>query len=86
MPQVRTLFLDSAFDPDTVKMMGELFDQAWASIESPFRGLPQATIDNARTVLARNIIQGVRGGLVQPEALKNDAIGAVRQKFPSLRI
>ena len=28
----------------------------------------------------------VKIGLLQPEALKNEAIGAVRQKFPSLRI
>ena len=86
MPQVRRLFLDSAFDPDTVKMMGELFDQAWASIESAFGGLPQATIDYARTVLACSIIEHSKIGVLQPAALKAEAIGAVRQKFPSLRI
>ena len=86
MPQIRRLFADSAFDADDVKMLGELFDQAWASIEPAFNGMPKATIDNARTVLAQNIIEHVKIGLLQPEALKNEAIKAVRQKFPSLRI
>ena len=86
MPQVRRLFLDSAFDPDTVKMMGELFDQAWASIEPAFSRLPRATIDNARTVLARNIIEDSKIGLLQPDVLKAEAVEAVRRKFPSLRI
>jgi hypothetical protein len=86
MPAGHKLIHDSAFDADTVKMMGEVFDAAWGTIGPAFRGLPQATIDNARTVLASNIIQGVRVGLVHPEALKNEAIAAVRQRFPSLRI
>ena len=80
------LIHDSAFDADTVKMMGEVFDAAWGELVPAFRGLPLATIDKARTVLASNIILGVRVGLVQPEALKNEAIAAVQQKFPSLRI
>ena len=81
----RKLIHGSAFDPDTVKMMGELFDQAWASIEPAFSRLPRATIDNARTVLARNIIEHSKIGLLQPEVSKAEAVEAVRQRFPSLR-
>ena len=51
---------DAPFDPDTIKMMGEVFVAAWGKLVPAFRGLPLATIDNARTVLASNIIQGVR--------------------------
>ena len=86
MPHASKLIRDSAYDPDTVKLMGELFDQAWASMEPAFGGLPRATIDNARTVLARNIIHHVKNGLQEPEILKAKATDAVRQKFPSLRI
>ena len=86
MPQARRLIDDSAYDADTVAMMGGTFDAAWGMIEPAFNGQPQATIDDARILLARAIIHHVKFGLLQPEPLKKEAIGTVRRRYPTLRI
>ena len=86
MPQARRLILDSAFDADTVAMMGDVFDAAWGLIEAAFNGQPQSTIDDARTLLASNIVHQVKVGLSHPDILQEEAIRVVRQRYPSLRI
>ena len=86
MPQARRLILDSAFDADTVAMMGDVFDAAWGLIEAAFTGQPQATIDDARTLLASTIIHQVKLGLSHPDILQEEAIKMMRERFPTLRI
>ena len=86
MPQARRLILDSAFAPDTVAMMGDAFDTAWGMIEPAFNGQPQSTIDDARTLLASNIVHQAKVGLSHPDILQEEAIRVVRQRYPSLRI
>jgi len=86
MPQVRTLFLDPAFDADTVAMMGDTFDAVWRMIEPAFNLQSQATIDDARTTLARAIIHYVSQGIVRADILKDEAIRAVKLTYPTLPI
>ena len=74
MPNARRLIHDSAYDADTVAMMGDAFDAAWGMIEPAFTGQPQATIDDARTLLASTIIH------------QEETIRVMREKFPTLRI
>ena len=66
-------------------MMGDAFDTAWGMIEAAFKGHPQATIDDARILLARAIIHHVKVGLSHPDVVQEEAIGTVRRRYPSLR-
>ena len=84
MPQVRRLFLDSAFDADTVKMMGEVFEAAWRMVEPAFNLQPQATIDDGRATLAKAIIHFVSQGMLNTDVLTDEAIRAVKLTNPSL--
>lgn len=86
MPQARRLIDDSAYDADTVAMMGDAFDTAWDMIEAAFKGQPQATIDDARTLLASTIIHQVKLGLSHSDILQEEAIRVMRERFPTLRI
>ena len=86
MSQARRLIDDSAYDADTVAMMGDAFDTAWGMIEPAFKGQPQAIIDDARTLLASTIIHQVKLGLSHPDILQEEAIRVMRQRFPTLRI
>ena len=86
MPQAHKLIHACAYDDNTVAMMGDAFDTAWGMIEAAFKGHPQATIDDARTLLARAIIHHVKFGLTHSAVLQEEAVGAVRRRYPSLRI
>ena len=86
MPRARQLLDQAALDPAVVRMMGEVLDAAWHPIRPAFRDKPQATIDSARLTLARTILQLVKEGLVHPGILKDEAILAVRDRYPCLRM
>ena len=75
----------SAFNPETVRIMGNVLDSAWAAIAPAFREQPQAITDRARTLLANTVIARVKLGVVHPGTLATDAIEVVRSHFPSLR-
>ena len=80
----RALIEGSAFDAETVRMMGNV-DSAWAAIAPAFRDMPPAFISNARTLLASTVIARVKLGVVHSGLLATEAIEVVRGHFPSLR-
>lgn len=86
MPHARQMIHDTAFDPDTITLMGEVLYAAWTLARPAFSGQPQMTIHNARAMLARTIIEGVKAGLQHPDILQKEAMGAVRERYPHLRI
>ena len=83
MPRARQLLDQAALDPTVVQMMGEVLDAAWHRIKPAFRDKPQAIIDCARLILARTILHLVKEGLVHPGILKDEAILAVRDRYPA---
>jgi len=36
MPKARILISNASFSPDTLKMLGEVFDKVWASVATEF--------------------------------------------------
>lgn len=74
MPHVYSIVHQSAFSPDMVKMMGEAFDQAWASIEPAYQGQRDAEIELARLALAKAVVLFTGLGTTDPEALKGKAM------------
>ncbi len=86
MPRALQLLDQAALDPAVVQMMGEVLDAAWHQIKPVFRGKPQRTVDNARLILARTILHLVKEALVHPGILKDEAIFAVRDRYPAYTV
>ena len=86
MGHARKLIHDSAFDPDTVRMMGDAFDAAWGKIEPALKAQPPSIVDGARMLLSSAIIERVNVGLMHPSILQDEAIGVVKGSYPQLPI
>jgi hypothetical protein len=71
--QARRLILGSAFEPDALKMLGEAFDEAWASIASSY-GEDASAIEAARLRLAGIMIELARDRQLGPDQLKRTAL------------
>ena len=56
VPHIYSIIHQAAFPPDTVKMMGDAFDQAWESLEPQYRGHPEVEMELARLALAKAVI------------------------------
>jgi hypothetical protein len=82
MTKARKLIDGSAFDPDTVKMMGDVLEGAWVTIEPALRAQSPTTIESARRVLATTILSSVAAGLVSPDILRDEAVRVVKRNFP----
>ena len=82
MTNARKLIDRSAFDPDTVKMMGDVLEGAWAIVEPAFRAQSSATIDSARSMIATTVLSFVAAGLVSPDVLRDEAVSVVKRNFP----
>ena len=80
MPHVYSIIANSAFPPEIVKMMGEVFDHAWASLEPQYEEQPDAEVDLARLALAKAVVMFAGLGDTEPEILKRKAL---RMMVPS---
>jgi hypothetical protein len=82
MPHVYSIITNSAFAPDTVKMMGEVFDQAWVALEPEYADRRDAEIELARLALAKAIILFAQLGNNDPDTLKRKALRIVTAPSP----
>jgi hypothetical protein len=74
---------EGAFAPETVRLLTEAFDVAWASVEA--RGGPFATPDGARRareILARHIIQAAKHGERDRRKLSDGALQQLAKRLP----
>lgn len=85
MTEALKLIQDSAFDSETVALMGQAFDAAWSDVASDFETQPQAVIDQARTKLAQAVIHLAATGMLEPDMLKGAALDVLRQSDPRLK-
>ena len=71
--RARKLIDGSSFGPETVKAMGQAFDQAWAEIAAHFGDNP-TQIENARLKLAEAMLSVATDGSTDVAALKAGAL------------
>ena len=79
MAEALKLIHDSAFDSETVTLMGQVFDAAWSKVAGYFETQPQAVVQQERTELARAIIHLASRGMVDPDMLEQTALNVLRQ-------
>jgi hypothetical protein len=76
-------FVDGAsYGPETVKVMGEALDQAWAEIAGNFGDSP-AQIENVRMKLAEALLSIATDGATDVAALKAGALQALALDYRS---
>jgi hypothetical protein len=80
--KARGLIQGASFGPETVKAMGEAFDQAWARIERIFGDRPHEAED-ARLRLAEAMLSVATEGSTDSIALKADALDAMARRYSS---
>jgi hypothetical protein len=80
--RARKLIDAASFGPETVKAMGEAFDQAWADIAANFND-SQAVIDDARLKLAETLLSVATDGSTDVAALKAGALRAMAMDYQS---
>ena len=73
------LFDNAVFDPDTVQMMGEVFDAVWTRVEPDFRHLDARKLASVRVALASAVIAYTRLGLRDPLLLRAMALGIMKR-------
>src|SRR5262245_26627563 len=73
----------SYFGPDTIKAMGEAFDQAWAEIAFHFEGDPLIR-DSARQSLAEAVLGVAAVSIPDVRGLKAASLRAMRRDYRSL--
>ena len=78
--EARRLIDGASFGPNTLKAMGEAFDQAWAQIAGNF-GEPQ--VENARLRLAEAMVSIATDGSTDVAALKAGALEAMALDYRS---
>ncbi len=71
MSVVQRLTEATSFSPEAVKMLGEVFDEVWATVEPTFAGCQPGEIKMARATLARGIIGLAERGQYDPDVLKS---------------
>jgi hypothetical protein len=80
--KARQLIDSASFGPDTLKVMGQAFDEAWASIAGNFEENPLA-IEAARLKLANAMLSVAHEKSCDVEALKNAALQAMALAYRS---
>ena len=80
--KARRLIEGASYHPDTLKVMGEAFDQAWAEIAGNFYASP-AEIEAARTKLAEAVLSVAHDGVSDVEALRTGALEAMAKSYRS---
>ena len=77
MAQARHLILSASYDPGTLKVLGQAFDEAWATIAGNFAEDPQR-IENARLKLATTVLGLAAEGVRDLEQLKASSLRLMR--------
>ena len=72
--RARRLLEGSTFGPETMKVVTEAFDKAWASIEDHFRGEDEHDIEEARLRLAHAVLVVAHEDVADVERLKDHAL------------
>jgi hypothetical protein len=67
--------------PEALKMLGQLFDEVWASVAADFGDDPDE-IETARIRLATIILDLARDGELGPLHITAMAAGLIREKLP----
>jgi len=70
----------ASFGPDTLKAIGQAFDQAWAEIAGNF---DDTQVENARLRLAEAMLSIATGGSIDVAALKAGALQAMALDYRS---
>ena len=78
--KARALIDAAPFGPDTVKAMGEAFDQAWARIAPSFS---DTEVEPARVMLAELMLSVATEGHTDVEDLQDRAIIAMAKLYNS---
>jgi len=81
MPGTRTLNSNASYPPEALGMLGELFDEVWASVATHFRDYPDE-IETAQIRLATIILDLADDGELSPLQITGTAAGLMRQKLP----
>ena len=83
--KARGLIDGAALGAETVKAMGNAFDEAWARMAPTFGNIPQE-VETARLSLAEAILSVATEGDTDVSALKDRAIEAMAMDFrPRIR-
>jgi hypothetical protein len=80
--KARRLIDGAAFGPETLKAMGEAFDQAWAEIAGNFGRSPDQIV-NARLRLADAMLSIATEGNTDVNTLKRGALQAMALDYRS---
>jgi hypothetical protein len=72
--RAKNLIAGAAFDPNTVKAIGEAFDEAWAVIAPKFASAQPLIVENARLGLAQFVIAAATTHGADVEKLKAAAL------------
>ena len=73
--KAREIFYSAALGPEALKVIGQAFDEAWASIAGNFDESP-TTVEGARLILAKAILAEANAHH-DVETLKNAALQAM---------
>jgi hypothetical protein len=73
----------ASLDPETMKVIGQSFDEAWARIAGRF-GSDPTLIESARLSLANAILAAATNASRDVGALKNEALKTMARRYPSL--
>ena len=74
MAKARRLIAGAAYDPATLKMLGEVFDDAWASVSQNYKS--SLAVEAARLKLANIVLSLAADGERNPDQLKDGAVRA----------
>jgi hypothetical protein len=81
MPRAHILNGNASLLPESLKMLGQLFDEVWASVAADFGDDPDE-IETARIQLATIILDLARDGELGPLQITATAAGLIREKLP----
>ena len=70
--RARKLIEGSTFGPETMRVVSQAFDEAWASIQDQFKG--EAKIADARLRLAHAVLVVAHEDIADAERLKSHAL------------
>jgi hypothetical protein len=81
--RARQIIIGASYEPETIGVMIQAFDAAWATIAANFRDNPQQT-DDARIALAEAVLSVTGETSCDVEALKNGALQAMAMDYRTL--
>ena len=81
MPGVRTPDTNVSSPPEALGLLGELFDEVWASVAADF-GDCQDQIETARLRLTTIVLDLANDGELGPLQITATAAGLIRERLP----